>query len=52
MIRLGMKNYSTILTEKLPKYQVYIQSGKIDKCEYFTGKEILPSNEQLMIEQG
>ena len=23
MIRLEMKNYSTILTEKLPKYQVY-----------------------------
>ena len=32
-----MKNYNTILTEKLPKY--------------LTGEEILPSNQKEMIEQ-
>ena len=26
-------------------------SGKIDKCEYLTGKEILPSNQYQIIEQ-
>ena len=26
-------------------------SGKIDKYEYFTGEEILPSNQQQIIEQ-
>ena len=25
--------------------------GKIDKCEYFTGEEILPSNQKQIIEQ-
>ena len=28
-----------------------LSSGKIDKYEYLTGKEILPSNQQLIIEQ-
>ena len=28
-----------------------LSSGKIDKYEYFTGEEILPSNQQQMIEQ-
>ena len=28
-----------------------LSSGKIDKCEYLTGKEILPSNQQQIIEQ-
>ena len=37
MIILEMKNYNTILTEKLPKY--------------LTGEEILPSNQKEMIEQ-
>ena len=27
-----------------------LTSGKIDKHEYFTGKEILPSNQQQIIE--
>ena len=27
-------------------------SGKIDKYEYLTGEEILPSNQQQIIEQG
>ena len=26
-----------------------ISSGKIDKCEYLNGKEILPSNQQQII---
>ena len=28
-----------------------LSSGKIDKYEYLTGKEILPSNQQQIIEQ-
>ena len=28
-----------------------LSSGKIDKYEYHTGKEILPSNQQQIIEQ-
>ena len=28
-----------------------LSSGKIDKCEYLTGKEILPSDPSQMIEQ-
>ena len=28
-----------------------ISSGKIDKYEYFTGEEILPSNQRQIIEQ-
>ena len=42
MIRLEMKNYNTILTEKLPKY--------LNKYEYLTGKGILPSNQKQMIQ--
>ena len=49
MIRLGMKNYSTILIEKRLKYQLY-HLVKF-KYEYFTGEDILPSNQQQRIEQ-
>ena len=28
-----------------------LSSGKIDKCEYLTGEEILPSNQSQIIEQ-
>ena len=28
-----------------------LSSGKIDKCKYLTGEEILPSNQQQIIEQ-
>ena len=28
-----------------------LSSGKIHKCEYLTGKDILPSNQQQIIEQ-
>ena len=39
-----------ILIEKQQKYQLYHQ-GKINKYEYLTGEEILPSNQQQIIEQ-
>ena len=52
-----------MLIEKLQKYQpdhqaklinmniLLLSSGKIDKYEYLTGGEILPSNQQQIIEQ-
>ena len=43
-IRLEMKNYNMILIERLQKYQ-------LDKYEYLIGEEILPSNQQQIIEQ-
>ena len=46
-IRLEMKNYNTRLIERLQKYQLYHQA----KYEYLTGEEILPSNQQQIIEQ-
>ena len=39
-----------ILTEKQQKCQYY-HRGKIDKYEYITGEEILPSGESRIIEQ-
>ena len=51
MIRSEMKNYNMILIEKLQKYQPYYHTYKIDKYEYLTGEEILPSNQQQIIEQ-
>ena len=50
MIRLEMRKYNMILTEKQQKYQPY-HLAKIDKYEYLTGEEILPSNQQQIIEQ-
>ena len=47
-IRLEMKKYNMILIERLQKYQF---SGKIDKYEYLTGEEILPSTQKQIIEQ-
>ena len=41
MIKLEMKNCNMILTEKEQKISVLL-SGKIDKYEFLTGKEILP----------
>ena len=38
------------LIEKLRKHQPYHQ-GKLDKYEYLTGEEILPSNQQEIIQQ-
>ena len=43
-------NYSMLLTEKQLKHRQLL-SGKIDKYDYFTGEEILPSGQSRMIEQ-
>ena len=55
MIRLKMKNYNTILTEKEQKYQQYqnikISAGKIYKYEFLTGEEILHSDQSRIIEK-
>ena len=44
-----MKNYNMILIEAA-KISA-LSSGKIDKYEYLTGEEILPSNQQQIIEK-
>ena len=49
-IRFEKKNYITTLTEKQQKTSAW-SSGKIDKYEYLTGEEILPSNQRQIIEQ-
>ena len=49
--KLEVKNCSTILIEKLQKYQPYLSSGKINKYEYLTGEEILLSNQKQIVEQ-
>ena len=49
MIRLEMKNYNTILTEK--QQISALPSGKIDEYKYLLGEEILPSNQRQIIEQ-
>ena len=48
-IKLKMKNYNMINREAA-KISA-LSSGKIDKYEYLTGEEILPSNQQQIIEQ-
>ena len=45
-----MKNWNMILTEKQQKYQYYHQV-KIDKYEYLTDEEILPSNQRQIVEK-
>ena len=50
MIRLEMRNYNRILTEKLQKISV-LSSEVIDKYKYLNGEEILPSNQRQMIKQ-
>ena len=47
MIRLEMKNYNTIKAAKLSA----LSSEKIDKYEYLTGEDILPSDQRRVIEQ-
>ena len=49
MIKLEMKNYSTILIEKQLKYLLIIR--QIHKYEYLTSVDILPSNHQQIIGQ-
>ena len=48
-IRLEIKDNNMILTEKLPKYQLYHQTKLINI--YLTGEEILLFNKQKIIEQ-
>ena len=50
MIRLEMKNYNMILNREAAKISA-LSSGKIHKYEYLTGEDILPSNQQQIIEQ-
>ena len=45
-----MKNYNMILRDTLQKISA-LSSGKTDKYEYLTSEEILPSNQQQIIEQ-
>ena len=49
MIRLEMKNCNMINRETA-KISA-LSSGKIHKYEYLTGEDILPSNQQQIIEQ-
>ena len=48
MVRLEMKNYNMILTEKLQKYQHYQLKKLINMIE---GEEILAYNQKQIIEQ-
>ena len=50
MIKLRMKNYNMLLIEAEKKSA--LSSGKIDKYEYLTGEELLPSNQRQILEQG
>ena len=50
MIRLEMKTYIKIVTEKKKRYKLHLKS-KIDKYEYVTGEEILPSDHLIKVEQ-
>ena len=47
-IRDGKLQYD--ITREAPKIPA-VSSGKIDKYEYLTGEEILPSKQRVMIEQ-
>ena len=49
MIKLRMKNYNMLLIEAEKK--LALSSGKIDKYEYLTGEEKLPSNQKQIKEQ-
>ena len=59
MIRLKMKNYNIIISREYTYYNISrgaakisaLSSGKIHKYEYVTGEDILPSNQQQIIEQ-
>ena len=45
-----MKGYNTILIEKQQKISA-LSSGKIDKYEFLTGKELLSSEQSRIMEQ-
>ena len=46
-----MRHYNMLLTDKQQKY-ISSKSSKIDEHGYFTGEEILPSEQRRMMEQG
>ena len=50
MIRLEMKKLQYDINREATKISAS-SSGKTDKYEYFTGEEILPSNQRQKIEQ-
>ena len=50
MINLEMKNYNMILTDREGAKISTLSSGKVDKYEYLTGEEILPSDQRRVIE--
>ena len=50
MIRLEMKNYNMILNREAAKISA-LSSGKIHKYEYFMSEDVLPFNQQQIIEQ-
>ena len=50
MIRLDMKNYNMMFYREALKISK-LSSGKIDKHEYLTCEEILPSDQSRIIEQ-
>ena len=58
IIRLEMKSYKLILTEKQEKYLQYHEllniliNGKTDKYEYITGKVKMSSDQIEIIEEG
>ena len=47
MVRFYRKNYNKILTE-VAKILALLSSSKIDKNEFLTGEEILPSGQSSM----
>ena len=49
--RLEMENYNQYDIKREATKISALSSGKIDKYEYITGAEILPSNQKQMIEQ-
>ena len=51
-IKLKMKNYNNRedINREAAKISA-LSSGKLDKYEYLTGEEILPSNQQQIIQQ-
>ena len=51
IILLDMKNYNMILIDREATKIPSLSSEKIDKYEYLTGEEILPSNQRQIIEQ-
>ena len=51
MIRLEVRNYDMTLIEKQPKYQLYYQVKFINMNLLLVGGDILPSNQQQIIEQ-